>query len=130
MKIEIDHAEIDLLIKRFSESNPLLKLILEKVNQIMASNAELLTQLDEIKAEMDATTAQNAKANAEISAAIGVNTTTVAALTQQVADLQAIIAAGGEVSPDIVAKVAELKVSADAAKASSQALDDLNPDTP
>jgi peptidoglycan hydrolase CwlO-like protein len=113
------------------EERGVLHEILTGVKSIMASNDELLSQLNDIKAEVDATAAQNAKANAEISAAIATNTANVAALTQQIADLQAIIAAGGSgVAPEIVAKVAELKTSADAAKASSQALDDLTPDTP
>lgn len=97
---------------------------------IVTTKEEVLAELADIKAQVDATAAQNTKANAEISAAITANSATVATLTQQVADLQAQIATGGaDMPPEIISAVAALKVSADAAKATSQALDDLNPDS-
>lgn len=123
------HISADITIHLHGDQTLILTAIHQLKDTIMASNAELIAQLSDIKAEVDASAAQNAKANAEISAAIGVNTANVAALTQQVADLQAVIAAGN-VPQEVIDKVAELKVSADAAKASSQALDDLNPDVP
>lgn len=93
-------------------------------NFIMVSNTELVTQLNEVKAELEATTAQNTKASGEVVAA-------VAALTQRIADLEAVIAAGGsDVPPEVIEAFNGVKAAADAAKASAQALDDLNPDAP
>ena len=122
--------EIDVHIYVHSGStDPVLKSIAELRTFIMTSNAELVTQLNDLKTELNDSAAQNAKAQAEITAAVTANTAAVATLTQKVADLEAQIAAGGaDVPPEVVQAVADLKVSADAVKASSQALDDLNPD--
>lgn len=128
LRIEVPPIEIN--INHASQSTILHALnSLEKL--IMSSKEEVLAQLADAKATIDATAEQNAKARAEIIAATAANTAAVGTLTQQVADLQAqIAAAGADVPPDIVSAAAALQASANAAKASAQALDDLNPDAP
>lgn len=74
---------------------------------IVTSNAELTTQLN-------AAADQAEKSKAEVIAAVGV-------LTKEVADLQAQIANGADVPPEVVAAAARVS-------AATQALDDLNPD--
>lgn len=74
---------------------------------VMTSVAELTTQLN-------AAADQAEKSKAEVVAAVGV-------LTKEVSDLQAQIAAGGDLPPEVVA-------AANRVSAATQALDDLNPD--
>lgn len=74
---------------------------------IMTSNADLTKQLNDAADQL-------AKSKAEVVAAVGV-------LTKEVADLQAQIAAGADVPPEVVAAAARVSAAA-------QALDDLNPD--
>jgi len=76
---------------------------------IMTSNADLAAQLN-------AAADQAEKSKAEVVAA-------VSALKTEVAALQAQIASGADVPPEVVAAAARVS-------AATQALDDLNPDTP
>jgi hypothetical protein len=126
--LRIEIPDIHLHIHSASE-HQVLDTITDLRKFIMSTKEEVLAELAAIKEQVDATAAQNDKANAEISAASTKNLEVVTALTQQVADLQQQIAnSGGETSPEIVQSVAALKVSAEAAKASSQKLDDLTVD--
>lgn len=75
----------------------------------MATQEELTAQLVALKAQAE-------KSEAEERAVI-------VTMTQQIADLNALIAAGGPVTP-------ELQAAADALGVSLQSLDDLNPDAP
>ena len=79
---------------------------------IMASNAELTTKLD-------AVAVQQQKTITEIAALQG----TVTELRQSVTDLQAVIAAGGEPSPELEAAVEKVAGLA-------QQVDDAIPDAP
>lgn len=74
---------------------------------IVTSNAELTAQLN-------AAADQAEKSKAEVVAAVG-------ALKQTVTDLQAQIASGADVPPEVIA-------AANRVSAATQALDDLNPD--
>lgn len=78
---------------------------LEKI--IVTSNADLTAQLNASADKLE-------KSKAEVIAAVGV-------LTTEVAALQAQIAAGGDVPPEVIAAAARVAVAA-------QALDDLNVD--
>lgn len=87
----------------------LLREILGNQGAIMATQEELTAQLVALKAQAE-------KSEAEERAVI-------VTMTQQIADLNALIAAGGPVTP-------ELQAAADALGVSLQSLDDLNPDAP
>jgi len=78
----------------------------------MTTQTEVTAQLGDVLASMQ-------KTAGEIVAVQGA----VTDLKAQVASLEAIIAAGGEVSPALVAAVADLKAQA-------QLVDDLIPDSP
>lgn len=82
----------------------LLKLI-KKVDQIMATEAELIASLDVIKGVID-------KVSSETSASLA-----------RIAELQALLAAAGNTSPAVDAKVAEIL-------AGLQAVDDQVSDSP
>lgn len=95
----------------------------------MTTKEEFVGQINDLKTQLDTAAATNAKAQAEITSAITTNSANVALLNQQIADLQAVIAAGGdEVPADVVEAFNALKPSADAVTTSSNALDQLNPD--
>lgn len=74
----------------------------------------IMTSVADLTAQLNAAADQAEKSKAEVVAAVGV-------LTKEVADLQAQIAAGGDVPPEVVAAAARVS-------AATQALDDLNPD--
>lgn len=98
---------------------------------IMTSKDDFIAQINALKTQLDDAAATNAKAQAEITAAVSANTANVATLNQTIADLQAVIAAGGtDIPPDVTEALAAAKTAADAVTASSRALDDLNPDAP
>lgn len=125
LRIEIP----DIHVRVHSASDhEILDAITDLRNLIMSAKEEALAELAAIKKQVDDTAAQNTKANAEISAASTQNLAVITALTQQVADLQAQVASIGDVPPEIVQSIGALKVSADAAKQTSQALDDLTAD--
>lgn len=73
-------------------------------------------RLDAIGAGIDEVSAQLTKAQGEIE--------------KEVADLKALIEAGGNTSPDIEASLSAIETKVAALKPVSQALDDLNVDTP
>lgn len=122
LKIDVFH--------HFMPNDEVMQQLTDLRNLIMSSKEEVLAALQSAKDLVDATAAQNAKANAEISAAIAANTAAVDALHQQVTDLQAQIAANADIPPEIVALSNALVTSAQTAKDSSQKLDDLTPDAP
>ena len=84
-----------------------LKSLTDLRSLIVTTNAELTDQLNKLADQLD-------KSRAEVTAAVGV-------LTKEVSDLQAQIAAGADVPPDVVTAVNRVAAAA-------QALDDLNPD--
>lgn len=73
-----------------------------------------MARQDEAAAELRTAVSQLNKSNAEVKGALGT-------LNQKVTDLEAVIAAGGDVSSELAAAVAEVKSAA-------QAMDDLVPD--
>jgi predicted nucleic acid-binding Zn-ribbon protein len=96
---------------------------------IMTTRDEFVSQLNDLKTQLDDANAKLAKGQGEVVTAVAANTAAVAALNQKIAELQAIIDAGGsDIPPDVVSKFTEVKASADATTAAAQALDDLNPD--
>lgn len=78
------------------------KLIIQKLNTIMANQDELAAELTALKEQAD-------KANAE--------------LVQKIADLEAAIVAAGNTTPAVDAALAALKTSV-------QSVDDIVPDAP
>lgn len=101
----------------FTEDDPvihsLLKLILEKTETIMATQAEATAKLQEVLAQQQKTAGE-----------IGVVQTEVNTLKQTIEDLKAVIAAGNDqVSP-------ELQAAIDAVAAQAQVVDDQIPDAP
>jgi cob(I)alamin adenosyltransferase len=91
---------------RFATQNDLR----EMEQRIMATQAELA-------ADLRAVLAQQKKTSAEIA----VVQTSVDTLKAKIAELEAVIAGGGEASPELVAAVAEVKAQA-------QVVDDQLPD--
>lgn len=90
-----------------------LKLILEKLETIMATQAEATAKLNEVLAQQQKTAGE-----------ITVVQTEVNTLKQTIVDLQAVIAAGNDqVSP-------ELQAAIDAVAAQAQVVDDQIPDAP
>ena len=83
----------------------LLSPVLSKLRTIMTTQTELATQLDAVSAQIDK---------------IGTETSTT---LQKVKDLEALLAAGGTVSP-------EVQTALDALKAHVQTVDDLVADAP
>lgn len=101
-------ATFTIRVDHYLHNDPeLTQAITDLRSLIMTSNAELTSQLNAAADQAD-------KSKAEVIAAVG-------ALKTQVADLQAQIAAGGDVPPEVVA-------AANRVSAATQALDDLNPD--
>lgn len=87
----------------------LVQSIIDLRNLIVTNNADLAAQLN-------AAADQAEKSKAEVVAAVG-------KLTTEVAALQAQIASGADVPPEVIA-------AANRVSAAAQALDDLNPDAP
>lgn len=111
-KIEIDvhhyfHAASD---------GAVLKAIASLKEFIMVSNAELLTQINDLKTEVGDIGTQLTKSQGEIVA--------------KIAALEAAVNAGGEQPPEVVSAFADLKAAVDGLKTTSQALDDITPDAP
>lgn len=98
---------------------PLLHDILTKVDHIMATQADLAAALNTTN---DALTAIGTEVDK-----VGAETTT---LVTAVANLTAIISAGGGTSPEVDAALAKVQASADALAAKVKAVDDLVPDAP
>lgn len=119
MKIDIDRAEVELIIASIShtESNPLLKLILHKVENIVATMADVKIALDKANDTLTAVGTEVDK--------VGTETQT---LITAVANLTAIISAGGATTPEVDAALAKVQASADALAAKVKAVDDLVPD--
>jgi len=119
MKIEIDQSEVVHILNEHNESNPLLKLILEKVNHIMATQAELAAAL---KTANDALTA--------IATEVDKVGTEVDTLNAAINNLTAIISAGGATTPEVDAALKALQTSVDSITAKVKAVDDKVPDAP
>ncbi len=94
-----------LIINEDSELNRRLDRIEQTLNKIMATQAELAAQLNDLGAELGK---------------IGAETQS---LLDKIEELGKIIAAGGDVTP-------ELQAAFDAVKAQAQAVDDKVPDAP
>lgn len=113
--LRIEIPPIDIRLHTHADQGPLTKL-LESISQlreiIMASNLELT-------AKLDAVAVQQQKTIGEIQALQG----TVTQLQQSVTDLKAVIAAGGEPSPELAAAV-------DKVVSLAQQVDDAIPDAP
>jgi len=117
MKLEIDvnlyiHDSIDV-------PNPLLNLINQKVDRIMATQAELAAALNSANSSLTDIGTEVDK--------IGVETTT---LQKNVADLTAALAAGGATTPEVDAALAALQATAGTLVSKVKAVDDLVPDAP
>jgi len=110
LNVRIDHY------LHFVPDDGISKSIQELKELIMVSNAELLTQINDLKTEVGEIGTQLTKSQAEIVA--------------KIAALEATVAAGGNLPPDVVAAFNDLKASVDGLKTTSQALDDITPDTP
>lgn len=109
---------IDIYVHEAHDESPLLKLLLEKVNHIMATQAELAaalgaanTTLTDIGAEVDK---------------IGTET---AALQKNVADLTAAVGAGAT-TPEVDAALTALQATTSSLASRVKAVDDLVPDAP
>jgi hypothetical protein len=109
--VRIEIPPIHLHLHSVAESS-ILAAILDLKEIIMASNTELT-------AKLDAVAVQQQKTIGEIAALQG----TVTDLRQSVVDLQAVIAAGGEPPPELVAAV-------DKVASLAQQVDDAIPDAP
>lgn len=128
LKLDVPEIHVHLHVHQHGDSH-VLQSIAELRSLLVTTKEEFVGQINDLKTQLDAAAATNAKAQAEITTAVAANTANVAALNQQIADLQAVIAAGGsDVPPEVSESFASLKASADAVTASSKALDDLNPD--
>ena len=99
--------------------NPLLNLINEKVDRIMATQAELAAALNSANSSLTDIGTEVDK--------IGVETTN---LQKNVADLTAALAAGGTTSPEVDAALAALQATAAGLATKVKAVDDLVPDAP
>lgn len=109
--IRIEIPDIHVHLHAVAESE-ILAAILQLKETIMASATELT-------AKLDAVAVQQQKTIGEIQALQG----TVTELRQSVADLQAVIAAGGDPPPELVAAI-------DKVVALAQQVDDAIPDAP
>lgn len=83
---------------------------------IVTTAAELGTQIADLNTQIGAVSTQLGKAKDEVVA--------------KVAALEAQIIAGGDLPPEVIGAFNALKTSVDNLAVSSQALDDLNPDSP
>src|SRR5437870_3672191 len=84
MKIDIDQSEVVQILNAHNENNPLLKLILSKLEKIMATMAEVQAALEAANAALTAIGVEVDKVGAETDT-----------LNAAVNNLTAIISAGG-----------------------------------
>lgn len=95
-----------------------------KVDRIMATMEQLVSDLSGARADIVSLNTQMQKIGQET----GTMVSKATAAEARVAELEAIIAAGGQTTPEVDALVAGLKEDLAALKVSSQAADDLVPD--
>jgi len=118
MKIEIDQSEVVHILNAHNQDNPLLKLILQKVEHIVATQKEVADKLEALNTTL---VSVGDKLDGAITEAGKIGTETQTLITA-VANLTAIISAGGATSPEVDAALAKVDASADRLKASSDAL--------
>lgn len=116
MKIEV---EVHHYVHDAHAEQSLLKLILEKVNRIMATQAELAAALSSANSALIDIGTEVDK--------IGTETTTLQA---NVADLTAALAAGGITTAEVDAALAALQATTGSLASRVKAVDDLVPDAP
>lgn len=104
----------------------LISQLTHKADAIMANLQEVTDNLKASRQELASVNTQLGKIGGETAATLAKAT----ALEARVAQLEAIIAAGGNSSPELDAEVQGLKDDIVALKASAQAADDLTPDAP
>lgn len=95
-----------------------------KVDRIMATMEQLVSDLSGARADIVSLNTQMQKIGQET----GTMVSKATAAEARVAELEAIIAAGGQTTPEVDALVAGLKEDLAALKVSAQAADDLVPD--
>lgn len=98
---------------------PAFSNIVRLLGEVMETQAELAQQLTAIGGQITALDAQVTKVAGE-----------TAGLKQKIVDLEAIIAAGGPITPELQASAAELVAKVGGLQSSVQTLDDMVPDPP
>ena len=101
-----------------------LKLIYERQGEIMSTLVEVTNELKSTNEQLKALKTQVTKIGVET----GNLVTQAATLTQKIADLEAVIASGGNSTPELDAALADLKTTAGELTTGIQAVDDEVPD--